>query len=193
MSMTFDYLSLPQGLGYATFIISMVAFAQKRDRRFKAWLTGQNILYASHFYLMDNPAAVAGALLAATRNLLSLRTRAWGVALALLTVNALLACFVVRAVWNLLPLLATAVATVSMFRLQGLKLRLGVFCATLLWLANNIITGSIGGTALELMIAVLSGITIIRLCRDRRQAEAPQRISGMTVQPMPADTGDPHC
>ena len=48
--MTLDFFSLPQVLGYATFLISMVAFAQKRDRHLKVWLIGQNLLYAAHFF-----------------------------------------------------------------------------------------------------------------------------------------------
>jgi hypothetical protein len=172
-TMTIDYFSLPQVLGYATFLISIVAFSQTRDRPLKVWLTGQNLLYASHFFLMGNPAAMTGTLIAATRNILSLRTRALWVALLLLSVNVLLGFAVVKTIWNVLPLLATAVTTLSMFRLQGLSLRLGVFLATLLWLANNILTGSIGGTALELMIAVISGITIFRLYRDgERKADS---------------------
>ncbi len=174
--MTHDFFSLPQMLGYATFLISMVTFSQKGDRRFKVWLIGQNLLYACHFYLMDNPAAMAGALLASVRNGLSLRTQALWVAVLLIAVNVLLGFAVVKAVWNVLPLLATAVTTLSMFRLQGLRLRLGVFCATLLWLVNNILTGSIGGTAMELVIAVISCITLFRLYRDSLKRECPHPI-----------------
>ncbi len=164
--MTLDYFSLPQVLGYATFLMSIVTFAQKRDRRLKAWLIGHNLLYALHFFLMDNQAAMVSVLISAARNALSLRTRALWVALLLISANVLLGIVVVKAAWNVLPLAATVIATLSIFRLQGMRLRLGVFCATLLWLANNILTGSIGGTAAELMIAVVSCITIVRLHRD---------------------------
>jgi hypothetical protein len=164
--MTSDYFSLPQVLGYITFLLSITAFFQMRDRRLKVWLTGQNLLYASHFFLMDNPAAMFSALLSATRNALSIYTRALWVALLLLFVNVLLGFAVINTIWNLLPLLGTAAATLSMFLLQGIRLRLGLFCSTLLWLTNNILIGSIGGTAMELMIAFINGITIFRLYRD---------------------------
>ena len=175
--MTIDYLSLPQMLGYATFLLSMVTFSQKQDRRLKIWMSVQTLLYASHLYLMGNPAAAAGALLAVVRNMLSLRTTAWSVALLLLSTNVLLGLFLVKAVWNALPLLAVAIATVSIFRLQGMQMRLGVLCATLLWLVNNILTGSIGGTALELMIATVSSITIFRFYRDGLKQKDSLRIS----------------
>jgi len=175
--MTLDYFSLPQILGYATFLLSMVTFSQKQDHRLKIWMSVQTLFYASHLYLMGNPAAAAGALLAVVRNMLSLRTRAWSVALLLLFANVLLGVFLVKAVWNVLPLLAVAIATVSIFRLEGMQMRLGVLCASLLWLVNNILTGSIGGTALELMIATVNSITIFRLYRAGLKQEDPLRIS----------------
>ena len=49
-------------------------------------------------------------------------------------------------------------------------LRCGMLAATLLWLANNILTGSIGGTAMEIMITAVSCVTIWRLWRERRRA-----------------------
>jgi hypothetical protein len=66
-----------------------------------------------------------------------------------------------------IPLTATAIATVAMFRLHGLKLRYVMLLCTFLWLINNILTGSIGGTAMESMIAVMSSITIFRLRREK--------------------------
>lgn len=175
--MTLDYFSLPQVLGYATFLLSMVTFSQKQDRRLKIWMSVQTLFYASHLYLMGNPPAAAGALLAVARNMLSLRTKAWSVALSLLSANVLLGLFLVKAVWNVLPLLAVAIATVSIFRLEGMQMRLGMLCATLLWLVNNLLTGSIGGTALELMIATVSGVTIFRLYRDGPKQRDSLRIS----------------
>lgn len=44
-------------------------------------------------------------------------------------------------------------------------MRLLMLCGTGLWIANNVIVGSIGGTALEVTIAVVNSITIIRLYR----------------------------
>lgn len=42
-------------------------------------------------------------------------------------------------------------------------MRLLMLCGTGLWIANNVIVGSIGGTALEVTIAVVNISTIIRL------------------------------
>ncbi len=178
--MTTDVFNPAQMMGYVTFLCSIIAFYQKQDRRLKFWLTGQTLLYASHFFLMGNPAAMVSALLSATRNALSIYTRALWVVLLLLSANALMGFITVKTFWNLLPLLGTAVATLSMFLLQGIRLRLGLFCSTLLWLANDILTGSIGGTTMELMNGLINCITMIRLYRgDISARELLIRKSGV--------------
>jgi len=171
--MTHDFFSTAQMFGHATLILSMVTFSRKKESQFKLWLTAQNLAYAIHFFLMGNLAAMAGTMLSATRNLLSLRTRSMTAALILLVANLLLAFWVVKAAWNVIPLTATAIATIAMFRLDGLRLRYAILCCTLLWLINNILTGSIGGTVMESMNTIMSSITIYRLHSEIRLSRKP--------------------
>jgi len=166
MAMTSDLFSTAQMFGHAALLVSLVTFSRKRDTQFKGWLVGQNLLYAIHFFLMGNLAAMVGSTLSSTRTLLSLYTRSLVVIAILLTANVLLGFWVVKAAWNVIPLTATAIATVAMFRLHGLQLRCVMLLCTILWLINNVLTGSIGGTAMESMIAVMSCITIFRLRRE---------------------------
>jgi len=166
MTMTSELFSTAQMFGHAALLVSLVTFSRKRDTQFKGWLVGQNLLYAIHFFLMGNLAAMVGSTLSSTRTLLSLYTRSLVVIAILLTANVLLGFWVVKAAWNVIPLTATAIATVAMFRLHGLQLRCVMLLCTILWLINNILTGSIGGTAMESMIAVMSCFTIFRLRRE---------------------------
>ena len=166
MTMTSELFSTAQMFGHAALLVSLVTFSRKRDTQFKGWLVGQNLLYAIHFFLMGNLAAMVGSTLSSTRTLLSLYTRSLVVIAILLTANVLLGFWVVKAAWNVIPLTATAIATVAMFRLHGLQLRCVMLLCTILWLINNVLTGSIGGTAMESMIAVMSCITIFRLRRE---------------------------
>lgn len=168
MSFPADVFSLAQILGYVTFALGMVTFSRKQDGHFRWWLTLQNLVYALHFLLMGNLAGTAGMGLSIMRNLLSMKTRSWTAVMLLLAANLGLAFFVVKAAWNVFAMLAAAVATVAMFRLHGLALRCGMLLATLLWLLNNIFTGSIGGIAMESMITVISCVTIWRLYRERQ-------------------------
>lgn len=69
-----------------------------------------------------------------------------------------------------LPLAASCLGTLALFLLQGIAMRLVMLCGTCLWIANNLIAGSIGGTALELVVAVVNLSTVWRLCRRAPQA-----------------------
>jgi hypothetical protein len=51
-------------------------------------------------------------------------------------------------------------------------MRLLMLCGTGLWVANNLVVGSIGGTALEIVIAAINLSTIARMAREAR-ARAP--------------------
>lgn len=173
--MPHDLFSTAQMFGHAALLVSFVTFSRKHDSHFKIWLTGQNLLYATHLFLMGNPAGMVAQSLSATRNIISLRTRSMRIAMVLLAANFLLGFWVMKAAWNVIPLIAVAVATVSMFRFQGKQLRYGMFCATLLWLINNILTGSISATLMETMIAIISCNTIYRLHVEEKERAVSQR------------------
>jgi hypothetical protein len=64
-----------------------------------------------------------------------------------------------------LPLAASCVGTLALFLLRGIPMRLMMLGGTFLWIANNVIAGSIGGTALEIVIALVNGTTIWRMAR----------------------------
>ena len=48
-------------------------------------------------------------------------------------------------------------------------MRLLMMVGTLLWVANNLIVGSIGGAALEITIAVANGWTIVQMWRAKER------------------------
>jgi hypothetical protein len=52
--------------------------------------------------------------------------------------------------------------------MRGVPFRAVLLSSTLLWLANNIISGSIGGTLLELANATINISTMIRMVRSAR-------------------------
>ena len=49
-------------------------------------------------------------------------------------------------------------------------MRLLMLCGTGMWIVNNAIAGSIGGTVLEVVVAVVNVSTIFRLYRFRKSA-----------------------
>lgn len=166
-----DWFSPAQCLGYVAFVLGVGCFLQTDDRRFKWFMAGECLAYVLHFGLLGNPTAVASSLISLTRSLLSLRTRSRWVAAAVIAANLGMGLALAHRPSDWLPLAASCLGTLALFTLQGVAMRLLMLCGTGLWIANNLIVGSIGGTALELVIAVINLSTIVRLLR--RPANAP--------------------
>jgi hypothetical protein len=137
-------------------------------------MTGECIAYIVHFALLGNPTAVASSSLSMLRSLLSLYTRSVWVAVAIVAANIGFGLAIADKPSDWLPLTASCLGTVALFTLQGVPMRLLMLCGTELWIANNLIVGSIGGTALELVIAVINLTTIVRLLRAPPAARTPQ-------------------
>ena len=165
-----DWFSPAQGFGYFAFVLGVGCFLQTDDRRFKWFMTGECLAYVAHFALLGNPTAVASSSLSMLRSLLSLHTRSRWVAAGVIAANLGFGLAIAEQASDWLPLAASCLGTVALFTLQGVPMRLLMLCGTGLWIANNLIAGSIGGTALEVVVAAVNGATIVRLLRARPAA-----------------------
>lgn len=154
-----------QWVGYLAFVLGVGSFLQSSDRHFKVWMTGECLAYAVHFALLGQPTAVASSCLSTLRSLLALRTRSGWVAAAVIAANLALGAALAQRWHDWLPLLASCLGTYALFRLHGIRMRLVMLGGTGLWIVNNLIAGSIGGTALELLVAAVNIGTILRLRR----------------------------
>jgi hypothetical protein len=160
-----SWYSPAQAFGYAAFVLGVASFLQTDDRRFKLLMAGECLAYVLHFGLLGSPTAVASSLVSLTRSVLALRTRSPWVAAVVVGVNIALGLALAKAPADWLPLAASCLGTLALFLLQGIAMRLVMLCGTCLWIANNLITGSIGGTALELVVAAVNLGTVWRLYR----------------------------
>lgn len=165
-----EVLSLPQLAGYLAFVLGVVGFLQRDDRRFKRIMVVQALAYAIHFFLLGQVSAVASSVISVVRTALSLYTRSLIVALLIIAINLAIGPWLVTRWTDWLPLIATCIGTYALFVLDGIPMRLALLSATAMWLANNILVGSIGGTALEVIVATANIITIIRLRQAQRAA-----------------------
>lgn len=161
-----DALSFPQLFGYIAFVLGVSSFLQKNDRHFKLYMFGECIAYVVHFWLLGNPAAMASSAISATRSALSLYTRSIWVVAAVISINLLIGISVAEHWWNWFPLVASCVGTLALFLLRGIPMRVVMLLGTALWIVNNILSGSIGGTALEFVILGVNSHTIWRMRRD---------------------------
>ena len=87
-----------------------------------------------------------------------------------------------KGVTGWLPVTASALATIPVFKMHGITMRIVLFVCTLLWLVNNALSLSIGGTVLEAIIAAVNLWTIIRMVIKKRSTdETPQEATASLV------------
>jgi hypothetical protein len=170
--MSIDWFSPAQCVGYLAFVLGVSAFMQKKDRRFKVLMAAECLAYIVHFALLGKPTAVASSSVSLMRSVLALYTRSKWVAGVIVALNLGLGMALATRPADWLPLGASCIGTLALFLMEGIRMRIALLCGTGLWIANNLISGSVGGTALELVIAAVNLMTIRRMARDRRQEQA---------------------
>jgi hypothetical protein len=154
-----------QVAGYLALTLGITAFLQKSDQRLKFFNATQGLVYALHFVLLGNLPASTSSLLSSCRSFLSLRYRSWLLGAAIICVNVGLGAAFARNRAGWLPVVGSCIATMAIFTMRGVPFRCVLLVSTMLWLANNIISGSIGGTLLEVANAIINIWTIIRMLR----------------------------
>jgi hypothetical protein len=170
--MTIDWFSPAQCVGYAAFVLGVASFMQKDDRRFKLFMAAECFAYIVHFALLGKPTAVASSTMSLLRSVLALYTRSAWVACFVIAANLALGITFATRASDWLPLGASCIGTLALFLMEGIRMRVAMLCGTGLWIANNIVAGSVGGTALEVVIAVVNLMTIRRMARDARALQA---------------------
>lgn len=158
-------LSPAQLVGYLAFVLGVTAFLQRDDRRLKLFLFTESAAYVAHFLLLGNPTAASSAAVSGARTLLSVRFRSRRLAVIVIAVYLGLAAVLSRTAAGWLPAVGSCFATWGLFTQHGIRMRVLVLVSTLLWLANNVVSGSIGGTVLEAFIAAVSVVTLVRMIR----------------------------
>ncbi|WP_279127087.1 YgjV family protein [Parasutterella excrementihominis] len=141
-------MDLAQMAGWFAAGAAIIAMLQKSDLRLKQGLIIHTVLYGIHFALLGLPTAVISCVIALARISLSIYTRSLLCA-AVLIISVATALTVSRSTVEILPLAASVVLTLSLFRFDGIKLRLGLLAGSVLWLIHNIYVQSWGGICLE--------------------------------------------
>jgi hypothetical protein len=152
-----------QVVGYVALILGVTGFLQRDDRRLKLFVAGECFVYVVHFTLLGHPPAASSALVSGVRTLLSVRFRSGWLAAASIAINVGLAVALSTHGAGWLPVVSSCLGAVAVFTMQGIPMRLVLLASTSLWLANNVLSGSVGGTVLESLIAATSISTIIRM------------------------------
>jgi hypothetical protein len=165
-------LSPAQLFGYLALVLGVSGFLQRSDRRLKVLLVGECLAYVAHFALLGAPSAASSALVSAARTGLSIRFRSGWLAALAVAVNVALALALSTRGAGWVPVVGSSLGAVAVFTLQGIPMRLVLLSSTACWLTNNVLTGSVGGTVLESLIAAASVTTIVRLALEARSVAA---------------------
>jgi hypothetical protein len=168
--MNYDFLSPAQCAGYVVMALGITAYLQRNDRRLKLFDAMQNIAYCVHFYLLGNPVAVATAAVACICSLCAVRQRSVRLALVFIAANVVIGLAFCTHGYQLFAAAGCGLVAWAMFTMQGLPMRLVILAATVCWLVNDFLSGSIGGTLLEVFILAANSLTIIRLTFQRKAA-----------------------
>jgi hypothetical protein len=163
------FFSFAHCVGYVAFVLGVSAFLQKSDRKLKALNASESMVYAVHFTLLGNPSAAACALLSGIRSFLSLKVRSTFLAVLFIVINVGLGFVFAKGYAGWFPVIGSCLATLAIFLMRGVRMRMVLLMSTLLWLTNNILSGSIGGTLLEATIATVNSMTIIQILRERTE------------------------
>jgi hypothetical protein len=157
-----------QLVGYVALVLGVSAFLQRCDTRLKVLIAAESIAYVVHFILLGNYPASGSALVSCLRNLTSIKSRAPGWIAVFIVINVAIGLTFAKGLAGWLPITASCLATVAVFKMHGVAMRIVLLVCTLLWLVNNVLSLSIGGTVLEAIIAVVNLTTIIRMALVRR-------------------------
>lgn len=142
-------MDLAQMAGWLAAAAAIIAMLKKSDLRLKQGLIIHTVLYGVHFALLGLPTAVVSCVIALARITLSIYTRSLLCAAALIIISAAMALALSRSTVDILSLAASVVLTLSLFRFDGIKLRLGLLAGSILWLIHNVYFQSWGGICLE--------------------------------------------
>lgn len=159
-----------QVLGLIALALCIVAFASRDDDRLFVVLILANAAFAAHFMLLQSWVAAGITCVIVLRIVLVRRYKgSWRLMVLLLAMSVVTAMLTWQRPLDILPLSATVLGTFGMFMLRGIPMRLLLAGGALLWMLNNLLIGSIGGTLAEALILVTNLITVTRLARAGRR------------------------
>jgi len=158
---------LAQWFGIGSFIIGLVTFYQKDDRKLKWMMLALSGNHFIHFVLLGAPTAALSALLSGVRTGLSIKTQSARVAWLFIAFGIALGIWLAKSPLDMLPILGTSIGTFALFRLQGMQMRLAFLIGAGCWLVNNIIVQSVGGVLLEVSMILMNLLTIWRLQKEQ--------------------------
>lgn len=164
-----DWLSFEQILGYIASLFLLLGYAIKNDVKTKYVLTISSLIFSVHFFMLGAFAAMAVCAINAARNISAVflfKSKKYFAIFALMYL--VIGILTYTEFIDIFPVIASFITCVGMFLLGGIRFRMIVVIATILWIVHNIYVGSIGGTINSVILFFISSTTVFRLLKDSK-------------------------
>ncbi len=160
---------LSQGFSALAIALGVGAYVERREARLKSMLSGAAACQAIHFLLLGATQGVVQASLTSIRFLVSTRQNPKKFFWIFLSLGVAFGVWQYKTPVDILPVLASAMACVAVFRSRGIVMRYWLLAVTLCWFSYNAWNMSIVGCLLELTYASMN---LLAMRRDQGRHEA---------------------
>jgi hypothetical protein len=152
-----------QLVGGISFVLAVIAYFQKRDVNLKVFLSLLFLVHSIHFYLFDAFVPALLCLLSLIRTIVSIYKSSLTIAFTFIIITILIGAFNYQSLMDVLVIIANIIGVYALFCLEGVKMRLWLIAGSSLWLINNALIGSVGGTLMEVFVIATNILTICRI------------------------------
>ncbi|WP_431312589.1 YgjV family protein [Psychromonas marina] len=135
----------------------------RQGQGFRNKLTLFSIVMMVHFLLLGALTSASVVALGALRTFISTKTKSTPVMLLFVAAIIGVGLMTLTSQAELLTIIGTSVATIALFKLEGIAMRACILLNSLCWLINNFYLGSIGGTAVEFTFVIINLYSIYKL------------------------------
>ena len=155
---------IAQGVGILAGAILVASYAVRSDRHLKIIMATSASVFCVHYYLLAEPAGVAVKIIDFLRVLFSIKIYKPSVFIVIfVTAYIVFGALTYEKFVDVLPIIASILGTISMYKLTGVKFRVVLLFVCALWLIYSFSVFSIGGIMTNILLLTMNGITIYRL------------------------------
>lgn len=159
---------LAQAIGGIAFLLGIWAFSQKNDLRFRYGMVAFCFIMAIHFMMMGAIIGAIGVTINGIRSFVSIKTQSKTIMWFFILLLFGMTLPKVSTLFELLPIIGSAVGTWALFSVQGIKMRSLILFNSSCWFIYNLWVGSIGGSLIEGTFIVANSIMIYHLYRMKK-------------------------
>jgi len=164
-----DIFSFAQILGYIASLFLITGYGFKSDTLTKKILIFLALFFVAHFYLIGAFTAATICFVNALRNISALMFYKSKITFIVFAILYCIGGFItVDEFIDMLPLSAALITCFGMFFLGGIRFRVIVVIATILWIIHNIYVGSIGGTINAFILFIISSNVVLKLHKGEK-------------------------